>query len=91
MYSERCGYLVVVSWCFGCAKFTLGENSLAKCWYSGWSLIVLGMKYILHLFLCAAGCVFSKLGIGPGFVSMSPHSISRRCVFNVLFCVSFTL
>lgn len=50
----------------------------AKCLpYSGCSLIVLGIKYILLLFLCDGGCVLSMSGIGPGFVSMSPHSSSR--------------
>ena len=91
MYFERCGYLVVASWCFGCVKFMLGENSFAKCWYYGCNLIVLGMKYILDLNLCGGGCVWSRFGMGPGFASMSPHNISRRCVFNVFLYVAFCL
>ena len=38
-----------------------------------------GIKYILHLFLCVGGWACNKLGMGPGLVSMSPHSISRSC------------
>ena len=37
----------------------MGENVFANCWYSGCSLIVHGIKYILFLFLCGAGCVCS--------------------------------
>ena len=51
----------------------MGANVFAMCWYSGCSLIVFGMKYILALLLCIAGCVCSMLGIGPGLDSMSPH------------------
>jgi hypothetical protein len=51
----------------------MGANVFAMCWYSGCSLIVFGMKYILALFLCVAGCVCRMLGIGPGLDSMSPH------------------
>ena len=76
MYLDRCGYLVIVSWCFVCVGFMVGENCLARCWYSGCNLIVLGIKYILHLFLCGFGWVCNKFGIGPGLDSMSPHSIS---------------
>jgi hypothetical protein len=46
---------------------------LAMCWYSGCSFIVFGLKYVLALFLCVAGCVRRILGIGPGFSSISPH------------------
>ena len=28
MYFDRCGYLVIVSWCFGCVRFMVGENCL---------------------------------------------------------------
>ena len=41
------------------------------------------VKYILHLFLCEGGCVYNILGMGPGFVSISPLSISSRCGENV--------
>ena len=30
------------------------------------------IKYVLYLRLCGGGCVSNILGIGPGFVSMSP-------------------
>ena len=30
------------------------------------------IKYVLYLRLCGGGCVSNMLGIGPGFVSMSP-------------------
>ena len=56
----------------------LGENCFAKSWYSGCSLIVHVIKYILHLFLCGFGCFCSKFGMGPGLDSMSPLSISRN-------------
>ena len=55
----------------------LGENCFAMCWYSGCNLIVHGIKYILHLFLCGFGCFCSRFGMGPGLGSMSPLSISR--------------
>ena len=55
----------------------LGENCFARCWYSGCSLIVQGMKYILHLILWGFGCFCSRFGIGPGLGSMSPLSISN--------------
>ena len=70
--------MVVARW-FGCVRFMLGEKSFARCWYSGSNLIVHSMKYILHLFLCVGGCDCSMLGMGPGFVSISPLSISSRC------------
>ena len=91
MYFERWGYLVVESWCSGCDGFMLGENFLAKCWYSGCNLIVFGIKYILHLFLCTGGWACSKLGMGPGLVSMSPHSRSRSCGEYVRECSSLCL
>jgi hypothetical protein len=50
MYLARCGNLVIVLWCLGCVRFILGENCFAKCWYSGFSLIVHAIKYILLLF-----------------------------------------
>ncbi len=56
----------------------LGENCFAKCWYSGCSLIVHVIKYILLLFLCGFGCFCSKFGMGPGLGSMSSLSISRN-------------
>ncbi len=43
------------------------------CWYSGCSFIVLGIKYVLALFLCVVGCVRRMLGIGPGLGSISLH------------------
>jgi len=51
----------------------MGANVFAMCWYSCCSFIVFGMKYMLALFLCVAGCVYRMLGIGPGLDSMSPH------------------
>ena len=39
--------------------------------------MVLGMKYILFLFLCGFGWACNKSGIGPGLDSISPHSMSR--------------
>ena len=51
----------------------MGANVFAMYWYSGCSFIVFGMKYMLALFLCVAGCVCRILGIGPGLGSMSPH------------------
>ena len=75
----------------------IGENFFANCWYSGCSLIVHGMKYILFLFLCAVGCACSMSGMGPGLVSMSPLRRSRRCsksfflygMFFLFFCVLY--
>jgi hypothetical protein len=54
-------------------RFSIGANVLARCWYSGCSFIVFGMKYVLALFLCVIGCVRRISGIGPGLGSMSPH------------------
>ena len=68
---------MIVSWCLGCVRLIIGENCVARCWYSGSSLIVHSMKYILHLVLYDGGCVCSRLGMGPGFVSMSPLRISN--------------
>lgn len=81
---------MIESWCFGCAGFRIGENCVAKCWYSGSNLIVHSIKYILHLFLCAGGCVQSMLGMGPGFVSMSPLSSISKCEKDVRFVGGFT-
>ena len=53
-----------------------GAKLWAKCWYSGWSLIVFGIKYIFAFLRCGKGCLLRGHGIGPGFVSMSPQSIS---------------
>ena len=64
----------------------MGEKVFARCWYSGCNLIVHSMKYILFLCLCVDGCVCSKLGMGPGLVSMSPLNSSSRWVENFLFC-----
>lgn len=64
----------------------MGEKDFARCWYSGCNLIVHAMKYILFLCLCVDGCVCSKLGMGPGLVSMSPLRSSSRWVGNFLFC-----
>ena len=77
MYLERCGYFVDVARWFGCIVFKHAANVFARCWYSGCSFIVQGIKYILLLFLCDDGCVVSMFGIGPGFVSMSPQRSSR--------------
>ena len=71
---------MVVSLWFGCVIIMLGANCFAKCWYSGCSLIVHGIKYNLHLFLCVFGCFCRRFGIGPGLGSMSPLSISRCLV-----------
>ena len=59
--------------CSGYVFFSMGANVFAKCWYSGCNFIVFGIKYMLALFLCVAGCVCRMLGIGPGLSSMSPH------------------
>ena len=64
----------------------MGENDFARCWYSGCSLIVHSIKYILFLCRCVDGCVCNKLGMGPGLVSMSPLWRSMRWVENFLFC-----
>ena len=39
-----------------------------------------GMKYVLDLRMCAGGCFFNILGIGPIFDSMSPHFCSIKCI-----------
>ena len=78
MYLDRYGYYVIMSRCFGCVKFMIGENCFARCWYSGCNLIVHSMKYLLHMFLCVGGCVCRTLGMGPGLVSMSPLSNSIK-------------
>ena len=31
IYLDRYGYFKIVSWCFGCVRFMVGENSVAKC------------------------------------------------------------
>ena len=67
----------------------IGENCFARCWYSGCSLIVHSIKYILFLFLCVGGCLCSMLGMGPGLVSMSPLSSINRCEENVWFIKRF--
>ena len=72
-----------MSWCSGCVRFIIGENCFAKCWYSGFNLMVHSMKYILHLFLCVDGCVWRILGMGPGLVSMSPLSSIKKRKENV--------
>ena len=44
MYFERWGYSMdAVIW-FGCVVFKHGENCFARCWYSGCSFIVQGIK-----------------------------------------------
>ena len=60
--------------------FMSGANCLAKCWYSGCSLIVQSIKYLLLLVLCGGGCACRMFGMGPGLVSMSPLSNNSRCV-----------
>ena len=70
----------VLIW-FGCVAFKHGANCFARCWYSGCSFIVQGMKYVLFLLLCGGGCVLSMSGIGPGLVSMSPPKRRRSSWF----------
>ena len=72
MYLVRYGYSTNVAIWFGCVVFRHAANCFARCWYSGSSFIVQGIKYILFLLLCDGGCVLSMFGIGPGLVSMSP-------------------
>ena len=55
----------------------------ARCWYSGYNLMVHSMKYFLHMFLCVEGCVCRILGMGPGLVSISPLSNSMNCKESV--------
>lgn len=54
------------------------ENFFAKCLYSGYRIIVHGMKYVLFSRLCFVGCACRTFGIGPGLASMSPHSSKNR-------------
>lgn len=63
------------SWC---VFINSGLNVLARCWYSGWNLIVLGRKYVVCRLLWSVGCFCSRFGIGPGLVSLSPHLNKRR-------------
>ena len=58
--------------CSGCVCFSVGANVFAMCWYSGCSVIVFGIKYVLAFF-CVTGCVRKISGIGPRLSSMSPH------------------
>ena len=81
MYFERCGYSIDVLIWFGCVAFKHGANCFARCWYSGCSFIVQGIKYVLFLLLCGGGCVLSMSGIGPGLVSMSPPKRRRSSWF----------
>ena len=71
-----------VWWCSGWVVFSIGANELAMCWYSGCSFIVLGIKYVLALFLCVVGCVRRMLGIGPGLGSISPHCNSASLLMK---------
>jgi hypothetical protein len=64
---------------------SIGANLLDKCWYSGCNLIVQGMKYVLHRLLWDGGCCSRRLGIGPGFCSISPH-FSSNIFMYLLFC-----
>jgi len=73
---------ILLRW--GCVMFTAGANFFVRCWYSGCSFIVHGMKYIQHRFLCVDGCSVSISGIGPRLVSMSPHKCRSRCSGNLL-------
>ena len=41
------------------------------------------IKYVLYLCLCGGGCVSSMLGMGPGFVSMSPLLSNINVLSNV--------
>ena len=77
MYLERCGYSIDVAVWFGCVVFRHAENCFAKCWYSGCSFIVQGIKYVLFLFLWDGGCVLSMFGIGPRLVSISPQRSNK--------------
>lgn len=80
------------SWCVFWKK---GLNVLARCWYSGWNLIVLGKKYVVCLCLWAVGCDCIILGIGPGLGWISPHCNVRRfcwmCCFVVMLNCMFLL
>lgn len=55
-----------------------GLKLVARCWYSGWNLIVLGMKYVACRLLLVVGCVCIIFGIGPGLASISPHCSRKR-------------
>jgi hypothetical protein len=72
MYLVRYGYSIDAAIWFGCVVFRHAAKYFARCWYSGCSFIVHGIKYILFLLLCDGGCVLRMFGIGPGLVSMSP-------------------
>lgn len=80
MYDERLGNVLEALLWLGWFVFSSGEKICVMCWYSGWNFIVFGMKYVLDLDLCAGGCSFNTLGIGPGFSSMSP-------LFRSMFCI----
>ena len=47
------------------------------------------IKYVLYLRLCGGGCVFNILGMGPGFVLISPLNMMSfgTCDFVVFFCI----
>ena len=65
--------MAIAWWCSGCVLLSIGANVFARCWYSGCSFKVFGIKYVLAIFLCEIGCVRRMSGIGPGLSSMSPH------------------
>ena len=92
IYNERLGNVLEALLWLGWIVFNSGEKVCVMCWYYGWSFIVHGMKYVLDLRLCAGGCSFIMLGIGPGFVSIFPHFCSilwiilcRFLFFNWIF------
>ena len=66
VYRYKWGNEVIICACKGCKFWKIGANVWARCWYSGWNLIVLGIKYISCLLLWVVGCVLSMSGIGPG-------------------------
>ena len=51
MYWYKYGSESIVCVCSGCEVWKMGLNVLARCWYSGWSLIVVGIKYVVCLLL----------------------------------------
>ena len=53
---------------------------LAMCWYSGCNFIVFGMKYVLAIFLCVAGCVRRILGIGPGLGRRTQDLLQKHAI-----------
>ena len=44
VYLYKWGNEIMVCACKGCKGLKIGANAWAKCWYSGWNLIVVGIK-----------------------------------------------